>query len=148
MKGDMDSGAREVPALPEVGELIALFRSIETIAVVGASTDTSKQAHRIPRYLPDGITVAHKTGLESGNCHDAGVFFTPHGDFLIVVLVKHNDKTAAAAKAVIGAQQHAATHVAATTCFLMCFLASRECAGNGGLFASPQVYHKAKANVA
>ncbi len=37
--------------LPSADHLIELFRSITTIAVVGASFDESKQAHRIPRYL-------------------------------------------------------------------------------------------------
>ncbi len=37
--------------LPSTDELIDLFRSITTIAVVGASFDESKPAHRIPRYL-------------------------------------------------------------------------------------------------
>ena len=44
---------------------------------------------RIPKYLPVEITVAHKTGLENGVCHDAGIVFTRKGDFIIVVLTKH-----------------------------------------------------------
>jgi len=44
---------------------------------------------RIPKYLPPEITVAHKTGLERGVCHDAGIVFTRTGDFIIVVLTKH-----------------------------------------------------------
>jgi len=44
---------------------------------------------RIPKYLPVEITIAHKTGLENGVCHDAGIVFTRKGDFLICVLTKH-----------------------------------------------------------
>lgn len=44
---------------------------------------------RIPKYLPPEITVAHKTGLENGVCHNAGIVFTRKGDFIIVVLTKH-----------------------------------------------------------
>lgn len=44
---------------------------------------------RIPKYLPPEITVAHKTGLENGVCHDAGIVFTRSGDFIIVALMKH-----------------------------------------------------------
>lgn len=44
---------------------------------------------RIPKYLPVDITIAHKTGLEKGVCHDAGIVFTRKGDFIIVVLTKH-----------------------------------------------------------
>jgi len=50
---------------------------------------------RIPRRLPrDGAFVAHKTGLERHICHDVGIVYTRKGNFLICVLVKHNDKTA------------------------------------------------------
>lgn len=42
---------------------------------------------RLPRYLPKEVTVAHKTGLEKEVCHDAGIVFTPSGDYIITVLV-------------------------------------------------------------
>lgn len=42
---------------------------------------------RLPRYLPSGVEVAHKTGLFDNVCHDAGVVFHPKGDFIICVLV-------------------------------------------------------------
>ncbi|MDD8021095.1 MAG: class A beta-lactamase-related serine hydrolase [Acidobacteriota bacterium] len=42
---------------------------------------------RLPRYLPGEITIAHKTGLEKEVCHDAGIVFTPNGDYIITVLV-------------------------------------------------------------
>lgn len=44
---------------------------------------------RIPRRLPDGVTVAHKTGLERNVCHDVGIVYTGKGNFLICVLTKH-----------------------------------------------------------
>ncbi len=43
---------------------------------------------RLPRYLPEDIVVAHKTGLERGVVHDAGIVFTPQGDYIIAVLVE------------------------------------------------------------
>jgi beta-lactamase class A len=46
---------------------------------------------RIPKYLPAQITVAHKTGLERNVCHDAGIVFTPKGDFLICVLTRYKN---------------------------------------------------------
>jgi len=51
---------------------------------------TQRIADRIPKYMPVEIIVAHKTGLERGVCHDAGIVFTKKGDFLICVLTKHN----------------------------------------------------------
>ncbi len=49
---------------------------------------------RIPKRLPADTPVAHKTGLERGVCHDAGIVYTGKGDFLIVVLTKHTSPTA------------------------------------------------------
>ncbi|TBR19406.1 serine hydrolase, partial [bacterium] len=60
-----------------------------------------KMRDRIPKYLPPDTVVAHKTGLENGVCHDAGIVFTPAGDFLICVLTRHTDKTARDAKYLI-----------------------------------------------
>lgn len=53
---------------------------------------------RIPAKLPSGTVVAHKTGLEKGICHDAGIVFTPQGDFIICVLTRHNYKISRPAK--------------------------------------------------
>jgi len=54
---------------------------------------------RIPRKLPkDGTFIAHKTGLENHVCHDIGIVFTQKGDFLICVLVKHEQMAAKPAK--------------------------------------------------
>lgn len=52
---------------------------------------------RIPDKLPKGTVVAHKTGLEHNICHDAGIVFTPGGNFLICILTK-NASTSGAAK--------------------------------------------------
>lgn len=46
---------------------------------------------RIPKELPRGTLIAHKTGLEKYVCHDAGIVFTDKGNFLICILTKHND---------------------------------------------------------
>jgi beta-lactamase class A len=57
-----------------------------------------KIGDRIPAKLPQGAVVAHKTGLERGVCHDAGIVFTENGDFLICVLTSHANRTARPAK--------------------------------------------------
>jgi len=56
---------------------------------------------RIPKKLPAGIVVAHKTGLENGLCHDAGIVYAPNGNYLICVLTKHRNKTAKETKSLI-----------------------------------------------
>ncbi|MGB9835467.1 MAG: serine hydrolase [Candidatus Saccharicenans sp.] len=43
---------------------------------------------RLPRFLPRETQVAHKTGLEREVCHDSGIVFSPHGDYVITVLVR------------------------------------------------------------
>ncbi len=53
---------------------------------------------RIPAKLPPGTPVAHKTGLEYGVCHDAGIVFVPEGNFLICVLTSHNFRNSYPAK--------------------------------------------------
>lgn len=53
---------------------------------------------RIPAKLPLDTIVAHKTGLEKGICHDAGIVFTGRGDYLTCVLTKHSDKDSKKAK--------------------------------------------------
>ncbi|MCG8431229.1 MAG: class A beta-lactamase-related serine hydrolase, partial [Candidatus Omnitrophica bacterium] len=47
-----------------------------------------KTKNRIPAFLPEDTPVAHKTGLERGVCHDAGIVYTPQGDFLVCVLTQ------------------------------------------------------------
>jgi beta-lactamase class A len=56
---------------------------------------------RIPKKLPPATTVAHKTGLENGICHDVGIVYTPKGDFIICVLTKHKYTTARPTKRLI-----------------------------------------------
>jgi beta-lactamase class A len=51
-----------------------------------------KLKDRIPKKLPKDTPVAHKTGLERNVCHDAGVVYTPQGNFLICVLTKSKSK--------------------------------------------------------
>ncbi|MDI6848788.1 MAG: class A beta-lactamase-related serine hydrolase [Candidatus Saccharicenans sp.] len=43
---------------------------------------------RLPRFLPREARVAHKTGQEREVCHDAGIVFSPNGDYIITVLVR------------------------------------------------------------
>ncbi len=40
----------------------------------------------LPKYLPYGVTVAHKTGEIDSFKHDAGIIYTPNGDYIIVIL--------------------------------------------------------------
>ncbi len=43
---------------------------------------------KIPKYLPENLIIAHKTGELDEFNHDAGIVFAPNGDYLIVVMSK------------------------------------------------------------
>ncbi len=45
---------------------------------------------RLPKYLPKTVIVAHKTGLEKGALHDAGIVFLPQREYLICILTQKN----------------------------------------------------------
>lgn len=53
---------------------------------------------RIPKKLPNGTLVAHKTGLERHICHDCGIVYSQKGNFLICVLAKHENRLAKSTK--------------------------------------------------
>jgi len=55
--------------------------------------DILKHQHlrdRLPRFIPMGWTIAHKTGLLRKACHDVGIVFSPRGDYMICVLTAHD----------------------------------------------------------
>ncbi len=60
---------------------------------------------RIPKYLPNSLQVAHKTGELNGVKHDAGIVFTKKGDYLLIVLSESNDPNAAAERIAILSQK-------------------------------------------
>lgn len=41
---------------------------------------------KLPKYLPQGIVVAHKTGEIGWFSHDGGIVYSPKGDYIIAVL--------------------------------------------------------------
>jgi len=46
---------------------------------------------RIKRFLPENVKVAHKTGTMPGVVNDAGIIFTPKGDYILVVFINRLD---------------------------------------------------------
>ena len=46
----------------------------------------TKSRNRLRAGLPDGWELGHKTGLLRSACHDAGIVFSPRGDYLLVVM--------------------------------------------------------------
>ena len=66
--------------------------SAEMIEVLTAQT----YSDMIPARLPEGATVAHKTGWITGVRHDAGIVFGPDGPTYVLVLLSRDLSDAAA----------------------------------------------------
>lgn len=45
-----------------------------------------KLNNKLPKYLPDDVIVAHKTGELDEYTHDAGIIYTPQADYIIVIM--------------------------------------------------------------
>jgi beta-lactamase class A len=50
---------------------------------------------KIPKYLPDDVAIAHKTGELDGYTHDAGIVYLENNEYIIVVLSKSNNPSLA-----------------------------------------------------
>lgn len=46
----------------------------------------TKSRNRLRAGLPDGWELGHKTGLLRSACHDAGIVFSPRGNYMLVVM--------------------------------------------------------------
>ncbi len=103
---DFKSRQNGIENFTSAGDVAYLFEEIYNNKLINKDFSSKcleilkkqKSRDRIPKKLPSEAVVAHKTGLEKGVCHDAGIVFTPNGDFLICVLTRHNYKFAAPAK--------------------------------------------------
>lgn len=74
------------------GELISKTASEKMLSLL----KQQEWDDRIPKYLPEEIDVAHKTGELEYVKHDAGIVFSPKGDYIFVVLSETNNPKAAA----------------------------------------------------
>ena len=77
--------AREMASLLEriyAGELVDKEASDFMLDVL----KHTKSRSRLRSGLPLGWEIGHKTGLLRRSCHDAGIVFSPRGDYVIVVL--------------------------------------------------------------
>lgn len=64
------------------GEIIDKDYSLRMLDILSAQ----KIDDRIPKYLPPGTKVAHKTGDIGYFENDAGIVYSPKGDFILVIL--------------------------------------------------------------
>jgi len=50
--------------------------------------ESTKRRDMLPARLPQGVTVAHKTGELTGVLHDAGLVTTPQGRYILVLMAQ------------------------------------------------------------
>ena len=99
---DMKKRSQGIENYTTAGDIALILEKIYTGSLLNKDISSrclellkrQKYRDRIAGKLPADTVVAHKTGLENGVCHDAGVVFTDRGNFLICVLTRHQNKTA------------------------------------------------------
>lgn len=74
------------------------FYGIKSNTEMLALLKNQKIKRKLPRYLPTNTAIAHKTGELDGLTHDAGIVYSPSGDYIIVVLSESNDPKGAEEK--------------------------------------------------
>ncbi|OGS21178.1 MAG: hypothetical protein A2252_05210 [Elusimicrobia bacterium RIFOXYA2_FULL_39_19] len=88
-----NKGIENYTTAKEMGDLLEKMYNKKLVSKESSNKMLDVLAHqkhndRIPRFLPNGLNVAHKTGLLRGICHDAGIVFTDKGDFIVCVLTR------------------------------------------------------------
>jgi beta-lactamase class A len=66
------------------GEVVSREASDEMLTIM----KKQQVNHKIPRYLPLGTVIAHKTGTQEITSHDAGIVFGPEGsrkDYIVAI---------------------------------------------------------------
>ena len=97
-EGNNVSTPREMATLLELIER----RQGLSAASCGAMIDIMKRqkyTDRIPRQLPEGTDVAHKTGSLRGIRNDAGIVYAPDGPYVISLFSRHLDDPVAGVNA-------------------------------------------------
>lgn len=114
MMMDMQSRSRGIENYTTARDMALLLKRIYTGRLINKAISFTcldilmrqKSRDRIPARLPADTVVAHKTGLEKGICHDAGIIFTDNGDLLMCVLTRHRNRSARSAKRFIATLAH------------------------------------------
>lgn len=76
------------------GQIVSSTYSVKMMDIL----KRQKINDRLPKYLPDDVIVAHKTGELDEYKNDGGIIFTNKGDYIIVVMSKTKDPYIAAEK--------------------------------------------------
>jgi beta-lactamase class A len=82
----------------DANDLMIIYEAIVNKRIISESAceemirilNEQKFNDMIPKHLPDGIEVAHKTGSISGVRHDSGIVFLPGGRAYVLVILSKN----------------------------------------------------------
>lgn len=66
------------------GQLISSDSSAGMLSLLKRQTLNTK----IPKYLPTGVVIAHKTGELDNVTHDAGIVYSPKATYILIILTK------------------------------------------------------------
>ncbi len=80
------------------GEVVSPEASAEMLTLLGGQ----QIRNLLPEGLPEGLPIAHKTGLMEDYLHDAGIVQAAGGDYVIVALTRHDGDFPAAYDAIRG----------------------------------------------
>ncbi len=74
-----------------IGTLLTLLAKRQLISAAASDRMVARLARqqindRLPAGLPEGVTIAHKTGNLPGLTHDAGIIYTPSGPRVVVAM--------------------------------------------------------------
>src|SRR5207253_611713 len=80
-------------------ETLVLLERLHKGELVSAEADKAMLEHlkkcddkeKFPRFLPKGVTLAHKTGTVSTSRTDAGILYFKEGPVALCVLTDEND---------------------------------------------------------
>lgn len=99
----VDLVEKDSPTVTASSTLALLVRIYRHTAVDWQSSEEMQQLllaqkinDRIPKYLPEGIRVGHKTGELDGIRHDAGIVFGQKSHYIFVFLTQSTSPTEAA----------------------------------------------------
>lgn len=95
----LDGSALGTPPMTNAKSTAEFFRKLYS-GELADSDDTSEMLEilklqeinrKLPKYLPQGTVVAHKTGELGTFSHDAGIVYTAKGNYIVVILTDTQD---------------------------------------------------------
>ena len=96
--GDLKAFDKGLNNTTSAKDLLVIYEKLAMGSLINPSTSNEmveilkNQVYKdiIPKYLPDNVKVAHKTGWISGVRHDSGIVFLENGKKYVLILLSKN----------------------------------------------------------